>query len=160
MPNKRITYFSDRRKAYDKLVEKTKESYFNNRIPVAIGRLAALEWYIASNLKVDNDLLEVLVLGEIGLEQRISENERDLEKLRTSLLALATIARNITESNDKTKRLTVRITKLEKQLTALERKAKPTISAIKDIIDKKVDEAKQDKEKNESEKKADFDFFK
>jgi CII-binding regulator of phage lambda lysogenization HflD len=156
VPNKRITYFSDRRNAYDKLVEKTRES-FNNRIPVAIGQLAALEWYIASNLKVDNDLLEALVLGEIGLEQRISENERDLEKLRASLLALTTIARNITESNDKTKRLTVRITKLEKQLTALEREAKPTISAIKDIIDKKVDEAKQDKEKRE--KKADFDFL-
>lgn len=139
MPNKRITYFSDRRKAYGRLIEKTTES-FNNRIPVAIGQLAALEWYITSNLKVDNDLLEALVLGSMGMEQRILENERDLEKLRTSLLALTTIARNITESNDKTKRLTVRITKLEKQLTALEREAKPTISAIKDIIDKKVGE--------------------
>lgn len=157
MPNKRITYFSDRRKAYGILIKKTTES-FNNRIPVAIGHLAALEWYIASNLKVDNDLLEALVLGSMSMEQRILENERDLEKLRRSLLALAAIARNITESSDKTKRLTVRINKLEKQLKTLERETKPTVSAIEDIIDKKVGEAKQDKEKRE--KKADFDFFK
>ena len=112
MPNKRITYFSDRRKAYNILIKKTTES-FNNRIPVALGQIAALEWYIASNLKVDNDLLEALVLGAMSIEQRILESERDLEKLRTSLLTLATIARKITESSDKTKRLTIRINNLE-----------------------------------------------
>ena len=153
MPNKRLTYFSDRRKAYNRLIEKTTEG-FNNRIPVALGKIAALEWYISSNLKVDNDLLEALVFGSMGLEQRILENERDLEKLRASLLALATIARNITDSSGKTKRLTGRINKLEKQLKTLERETKPTISAIKDIIDKKMDEAKEDKKK-----KTDFNFF-
>ena len=90
----------------------------------------------------------------MGLEQRILENELDLEKLRASLLALATIARNITDSSGKTKRLTGRINKLEKQLKTLERETKPTISAIKDIIDKKMDEAKEDKKK-----KTDFNFF-
>src|SRR5688572_3052026 len=123
MPNRSLTYFSDRRKAYNKLIEKTTQS-FNNRLPVALGQIAALEWYIASNLKVDNDLLEALVFGSMGLEQRTLENERDLEKLRTSLLALATIARNLAESNDKTKRLTIRINKLERQLKTLERETK------------------------------------
>lgn len=154
MPNKRLTYFSDRRKVYDKLIEKTTES-FNNRVPVALGQIAALEWYIASNLKVDNDLLEALVFGSMGLEQRILENERDLERLRASLLTLASISRNLAESNDKTKRLTIRISKLEKQLKSIERETKPTINAIKDIIDKKVDEAIEDAGK----KKTDFDSF-